>query len=137
MNTARKEFMFLTSTLVPSSVSPLARTDTLASQRRLPSSMLPSLTPIQTSTWRSRCMYSRASAALRMSGSETISMSGTPQRLRLTRELVEVWMSPLWISLPVSSSRWTRVIPTTRCLPSTSRARWPPWDSGRSYCEIW
>ena len=37
--------MFFTSTLVPNVVVPRGRSETLASQRKLPSSMLPSLTP--------------------------------------------------------------------------------------------
>jgi len=41
----RNELRFFTSAFVPSSAWPRGRTDTLASQRRLPSSMLPSLTP--------------------------------------------------------------------------------------------
>jgi len=36
--------MFLISVLVPSSFAPWGRTETLASQRRLPSSMFPSQT---------------------------------------------------------------------------------------------
>ena len=43
--------------------------------------MLPSLTPSQTRMSRSRVKNSAASAAERRSGSETISMSGTPLRL--------------------------------------------------------
>jgi hypothetical protein len=43
--------------------------------------MLPSLTPSQTSVSRRRLKNSAASAAERMSGSETISMRGTPLRL--------------------------------------------------------
>jgi hypothetical protein len=67
--------------LVPSAVAPTGRTETLASQRRLPSSMLPSLTPSHTRISRSRVKNSDASAGDRMSGSLTISMSGTPLRL--------------------------------------------------------
>ena len=72
---------FFTSALVPSFSWPTGRTDTLASQRRLPSSMLPSLTPIDTRISRRRVKNSDASEAERMSGSDTISMSGTPLRL--------------------------------------------------------
>jgi hypothetical protein len=72
---------FLISAFVPNVDSPRGRTDTLASQRRLPSSMFPSLTPIQTRMSRRREKNSAASAAERMSGSETISISGTLLRL--------------------------------------------------------
>ncbi len=71
----------MTSALVPSAVGARGPTDTFASQRRLPSSMLPSLTPSQTRIARSRLKNSAASAADRRSGSVTISMSGTPLRL--------------------------------------------------------
>ena len=49
----RSEFMFLTSTLVPSSDVPTGRTDTLASTRIEPSSIFTSETPIACSTARS------------------------------------------------------------------------------------
>ena len=49
----RNEFMFLSSVLVPSSVDPAGRTDTLASQRSDPSSMLTSETPSWLSVARS------------------------------------------------------------------------------------
>ena len=42
----RIEFMFLTSTLVPSSLAPTGRNDTLASIRNAPSSIFTSETPI-------------------------------------------------------------------------------------------
>jgi hypothetical protein len=71
----------LISVFTPSRASPAGRTDTLASQRRLPSSMLPSFTPMATRMARRRVKHSAASAALRRSGSLTISMSGTPLRL--------------------------------------------------------
>ena len=45
-STARKEFMFLTSTLVPRAVAPTGRRETLASQRKAPSSMLAVETPM-------------------------------------------------------------------------------------------
>ncbi len=44
--------------------------------------MLPSLTPSATSISRSRVKHAAASAADRRSGSVTISMSGTPLRLK-------------------------------------------------------
>ena len=71
----------MTSALVPSVVCPRGRTETLASQRRLPSSMLPSFTPSHTRMPRSRLKNSAASGADRKSGSLTISISGTPLRL--------------------------------------------------------
>ncbi len=74
--------MFLTSAFVPNVVDPAGRIETLTSQRRLPSSMLPSFTPSATSVSRSRVKQAAASRADRMSGSVTISMSGTPLRLK-------------------------------------------------------
>ena len=46
--------------------------------------MLPSFTPSHTSIARSRLKNSAASAAERRSGSVTISISGTPLRLKST-----------------------------------------------------
>ena len=77
----RNEFTFFTSALVPKACCPTGRTDTFASQRRLPSSMLPSFTPSHTRISRSWLKNSAAWTADRMSGSDTISMSGTPLRL--------------------------------------------------------
>ena len=57
----------------------------------------------------------RASSGVRMSGSLTSSMSGVPARLKSTSDLVAPEMRPslppTWIILPVSSSRWMRVMP--------------------------
>ena len=68
--------MFLTSVLVPSFVSPRRRALTFASTRRLPSSMLTSLTSTYSRICLSTRRYAPACAAERMSGSLTISMSG-------------------------------------------------------------
>src|SRR5438477_609368 len=133
---ARNEFMFLTSTLVPSSLLPAGRSETLASQRNCPDSMSPLLTPMYCRMARNRTTYSRASSALRRSGSDTISINGTPDRLKLTSELCASWMAPSWSSLPVSSSRWTRVMPQRHGSPLTSKSRWPRRLNGRSYCEV-
>ena len=58
-----------------------------------------------------------ASWAERISGSETISIRGTPQRFRSTRlpEKLSEWMS-----LPASSSMWMRVMPMRLVFPSSS-----------------
>ena len=77
----RNEFMFLSSVLVPSSVEPAGRTETLASQRSEPSSMFTSLTPSWRSVSRSSVSHSRACSAECRSGSVTISASGVPPRL--------------------------------------------------------
>ncbi len=77
--------MFLISTLVPNPVSPRSRSEMLASQRRLPSSMLPSQTPRYSRMARKARRYAAASSGERMSGSDTVSMSGTPERLKSTR----------------------------------------------------
>ncbi len=124
--------MFLSSALVPSSSLPAGRMETLASQRRLPSSMLTSETPSWRIVVRSSCSHSRASAGPRRSGWVTISTSGVPPRLKSTSDWSEAWIlpdSPTWISFAASSSRCTRWIPT-----SPSR---PPRASGTSYWLIW
>ena len=77
----RKLFRFLISRRVPNG-APGRRTETLASQRKLPSCMLPSQMPSQTTSVCSARAYSTASALERMSGSVTISSSGVPARLR-------------------------------------------------------
>ena len=77
----RKLFRFLISRRVPKG-APGRRTETLASQRKLPSCMLPSQMPSQTTSACSAFAYSTASALERMSGSVTISSSGVPARFR-------------------------------------------------------
>ena len=104
----------------------------LASQRSDPSSMFTSLTPSRRSVVRSSVSHSRACAALRTSGSVTISASGVPPRLKSTTEESEPWMRPLapaCTSFAASSSRCTRWMRT-----SPSR---PPLHSGSSYWLIW
>jgi hypothetical protein len=68
--------------------------------------MLPSHTPSQTTSECSALAYATASAAERMSGSETISSSGTPARLRSMPDMP--WKSSC-SDLPASSSRCARV----------------------------
>ena len=122
------------STLTPNSSSPASRSDTLASQRKLPSSMLPSHTSRYSRIERRVLRYSPASPGSRMSGSLTISMSGTPARLRSTR----LW-SPRasWMFLPASSSMWMRVSRTRFAAPSTLTSTCPPVHRGSSYWLIW
>jgi hypothetical protein len=122
---------------VPNALAPEGRTETFASQRRLPSSMLPSFTPSATSTPRRRLKNAAASLADRMSGSVTISTSGTPLRLKSTDVNRSAPANPSCSDFPASSSMCRRVIPTRRVSPSTSKVTVPPVASGRSYCEIW
>ncbi len=84
---------------------------------------------------RSDFRYSTASSAERRSGSETISSSGTPARLRSTPEPPS--SATPWTFLPASSSMWMRVSRATFSSPSTSNRTSPPWQMGSSYCEIW
>ena len=124
--------MFFSSVFVPSSSLPAGRTETLASQRRLPSSMLTSETPSWRIVVRSSRAHSAASAALRRSGSVTISTSGVPPRLKSTSEAPEPWMrpdSPTWTIFAASSSRWARWMRTSPSLPLLA--------SGMSYWLIW
>jgi len=130
----RNEFMFLSSHRVPSFSEPAGLTETLASQRSDPSCMLPSFTPSQTRMARSAFRYSTASSAERRSGSETISRSGTPARLRSTPEAPG---EASWTFLPASSSRWMRVSRMRLSPPSVTRSSPPPSQIGSSYCEIW
>ena len=128
--TKRKELMFLSSVRVPSVLSPCLRTETFASQRKLPCSRLPSFTPRNIRTSRRRRRYSAASAPERRSGSPTISMSGVPARFRSTTD-----SSPRpWTFLPASSSMWTRRMAARRAAPvgSRSRARRSPRGAART-----
>ena len=76
-----------------------------------------------------------ASSTERMSGSETISRSGTPARLRSTPEEPSAETSCRF--LPASSSMWIRVSRTVRSFPSSANVTPPPSQTGSSYCEIW
>jgi hypothetical protein len=114
--------------------APGRRTETLASQRKLPSCMLPSQMPSHTTSACSALAYSTASALLRMSGSVTISSSGVPARFR---------------SMPVCrgsprAATCRRLPPGARAsgctrlrLPSSGSPRWPPCTTGISYWLIW
>ena len=76
-----REFTFFISALVPNSVSPFLIRETLTSARIEPCSILQSETPVY---WRSREIVSTrvlASSGEDISGSVTISIRGTPQRL--------------------------------------------------------
>ena len=77
----RSELRFLISQRVPNTPLPSGRTDTLASTRIEPSSILASLTPVASRMARSSLTYSLAWSLVRMSASDTISTSGTPERL--------------------------------------------------------
>jgi hypothetical protein len=78
--------------------------------------------------------YAFASALLRISGSETISISGTPQRFRSTREPEK---DASCSSFPASSSMWILVTPIRFSSPSTIISKYPFSQSGTSACEIW
>ncbi len=80
----RKLLRFFTSTLVPKADEPAGRTLTLPSIRMLPASMSALLAPMARSSSRSVSPYARACAGERRSGSVTISISGTPARLKST-----------------------------------------------------
>jgi hypothetical protein len=131
------EFMFLSSVLVPSPISPARRTETFASQRSDPFSMSQSDTPIVWSVFFSRPRKATACSGERRSGSVTISTSGVPQRLKSTTDDSAPAMRPpdppACTSLAASSSRCARVIPIRP--PSTSR--WPRVQIGWSYWLIW
>ena len=96
--------------------------------------MLPSQMPIQRTSACSAFAYATASSELAMSGSETISSSGVPARLRSMP--VIPWKSSCRL-FPASSSRCARVS-RTRFSPSfVAIVIAPPCTTGISYCEIW
>ena len=96
--------------------------------------MFPSQMPIHITSPCSARAYATASFAPRSSGSETISSSGVPARLRSTP--VMPWESSC-SSLPASSSRWARVSRTRLSSPSTKNFTSPPATIGSSYWLIW
>ena len=129
--------MFLISIFAPRAVVPLGRTLMFTSQRTMPFSMSQSEMP---PWWRISMRvlrYAWAMSALVRSGSETISRSGTPARLKSTPE----WRSK-WVSLPTSSSKCARVM-RTRARPSVepgplnSKSTWPWAVLGWSYWVSW
>jgi len=77
----------------------------LASKRKAPFSMSPEFTPSANSRARRVVAYARTSSTVRRSGALTISSKGTPARLKSTNA-----PPSLWISLPVSSSKCTRLM---------------------------
>ena len=83
---------------------------TFASQRRLPSCISQSETPISRSIRRSSSRYAFASSGLLISGLLTISRSGVPVRLRSTLESPPLPLSSCMF-LPASSSRCARMMP--------------------------
>ena len=70
-----------------------------------------------------------------MSGSETISISGTPERLR---SMCETPSSPSCSDLPASSSMWMRVMPMRFSPPSfVGMSRYPCSTMGTANWLIW
>jgi hypothetical protein len=72
-----------------------------------------------------------------MSGSVTISIKGTPERLKSTRLTLRPSGVVAWISFAVSSSRCARVIPIVTGPLDVSTASRPLDARGRSYWLIW
>ena len=129
----RNELRFFSSTFTPNRGSPRRRTEMLPSIRRFPFSMSASDTPQYTTRFFSARAKAPASAGERRSGSLTISMSGTPARLKSTPLRRSEPAKPSWTSLPASSSSWMRWIPMRR--PATGRN--PARATGCSNWVIW
>ena len=113
--TETKELRFFISVRVPRG-SPGLCMDRFTSQRIWPRSMAASLAPTYSAIARSFCSSATACAAVRMSGSVTISISGTPQRLKST----SVPLPSTCTSLPASSSMCMRFKRMRRLSPSTT-----------------
>ena len=115
----RKLFRFLISRRVPSG-APGRRTETLASQRKLPSCMLPSQMPSHTTSACSALAYSTASAA-----AAHVGLGDDLQQRRAGAVEVDAgdwpWKSSCRL-LPASSSRWARVSRTVRGAPSSTKS---------------
>ena len=120
---------------------PAGRIETFASQRSVPFSMSQSDAPVATIVARSSVRKRRACSPERMSGSVTISSNGVPARLKSTIELSDPAILPAspprWIVFAASSSRWARVIPTTKPPSSPGTRNAPSAHRGWSYWLIW
>ena len=78
--------------------------------------------------------YSDASSGVRMSGSDTISISGVPARFRSTR------LAPLSAVMKVLSGVLFEMDarePMRLTVPSTTISTYPCSQIGSSYCDIW
>ena len=127
------EFIFFISVRVPNGV-PGLWTDTLTSALNEPSCILQSETSIYSSIDFNFLKYASTSSALLKSGSETISIKGTPALFKSTR------LPPpksSWFSFPASSSMWI-LNNLIFFLPSdVSISIYPCSHSGLSNCDIW
>ena len=136
----------MVSVRVPNSAWPIGLSDRFESHRIEPWSIRTSETPKARNRSRSAVTYALAISGARAPapsiGLLTISISGTPARLKSASECVAPAIRPVslprWVSLPVSSSMCARSISTRQVLPSSSgTSRWPLMAIGSSYCEIW
>ena len=115
---------------MPNLSVPLGLIETLMSHLKLPSCMLPSQIPIHCTSSCNFFAYATASAAEVMSGSDTISKSGVPARLRSIP--VPCSTTPC-DDLPASSSKWARVMRTVFLISPTSISSNPLPTTGNSY----
>ncbi len=114
-------------------------TKTTYKQQHTPHPPSPHLAPMVRMIRRNSAPYAAASLALRISGSLTISNSGTPALLKSTNPyaLPLNESAPPYTSFPASSSRCARVMPMRCTLPSGRvTSMWPCCARGRSYWEI-
>ena len=127
-----KVFMFFISTFTPSSFAPAGRMEMFTSERMFPSSRLQSDMSAYVSISFSADRYAIASSAEAMSGSETISMSGVPPRLKSTHEY------PAWCSIfAASSSRWMWLMRMVFGPAGVDISTPPPMHSGLAFSDIW
>ena len=131
---ALNEFKFFISVRVPNVVLPASRTDKLTSARIEPSCNLQSDAPKYCMIRRSLSKYAITSSAERISGSDTISINGTPDRLKST---IEQSSHSSCTNFPASSSIWISWIPINFLLPSSvSISTFPFRQIGRYNCDI-
>ena len=128
----RNEFMFFSSVLVPSSVEPAGRIETLASQRSEPSSMFTSETPSARSVARSSAATRAPARRERRSGSVTISTSGVPPRLKSTTLRRSRGCGPLRADVDELGGVLLEVDAVDAHVAEPAAAA-----SGMSYWEIW
>ena len=134
--TALNEFKFFSSVRVPNFSCPTGRNDTLTSTRSSPFSISQLDAPTQRINRLISVKYAYASSGERISGIETISKSGLPERLKSTSE----W-SAKCVDLAASSSKCAWWIPMRffckLSLGPKVISTYPAPLIGSSYWVIW
>ena len=120
--------IFFISVLVPNSFWPLGLTERLTSALMEPSCILQSEIPRYCIVSLSFSRYAITSSPDLKSGSDTISRSGTPHRLKSTMVMP---VTGSWTSFPASSSMWISWIPMDLMPCDVLISTWPFLQIGK------